>query len=83
MTQKEKMHSMDLYMPNDKEIMSEQLLCLDRLYDFNRTRPTEMAKREQLLREMFAAIGEGCYIEPPLQANWGGKALPHREFCLR
>lgn len=73
MTQKEKMHSMDLYMPNDKEIMDEQLLCLDRLYDFNRTRPTEIAKREEMLREMFAEIGEGCYIEPPLQANWGGK----------
>lgn len=22
---------------------------------------------------MFAEIGENCYIEPPLHANWGGK----------
>ena len=22
---------------------------------------------------MFAEIGEGCYIEPPLRANWAGK----------
>jgi len=22
---------------------------------------------------MFAEIGEGCYIEPPFHANWGGK----------
>ncbi|MGL5559578.1 MAG: sugar O-acetyltransferase [Paraclostridium dentum] len=22
---------------------------------------------------MFAEIGEDCYIEPPLRANWGGK----------
>lgn len=22
---------------------------------------------------MFAEIGERCYIEPPLHANWGGK----------
>ena len=22
---------------------------------------------------MFAEIGEGCYIEPPLHANWGGR----------
>ena len=22
---------------------------------------------------MFAELGENCYIEPPLQANWGGK----------
>lgn len=22
---------------------------------------------------MFTEMGENCYIEPPLQANWGGK----------
>jgi len=27
--------------------------------------------RTELLRKMFAEIGEGCYIEPPLHANWG------------
>lgn len=73
MTDKEKMHSGDLYLPGDEEIMTEQLRCLDRLYDFNNTRPTEMEKRTQLLKEMFGDIGEDCYIEPPLHANWGGK----------
>lgn len=37
------------------------------------TRPLEQEKREAMLKEMFAEIGEGCYIEPPLSANWGGK----------
>lgn len=27
------------------------------------------------LREMFAEIGENCYIEPPLHASWGGKQV--------
>jgi len=53
--------------------MAEQTLCLDKQYDFNQTRPTEFEKREQLLKEMFAEIGENCYIEPPLHSNWGGK----------
>ena len=73
MTQKEKMTSGDLYLPDGEEIMSEQLRCLDRQYDYNQTRPTELEKREALLKEMFAEIGENCYIEPPLHANWGGK----------
>ncbi len=73
MTQKEKMTSGDLYLPDGEEIMSEQLQCLDRQYDYNQTRPTEFEKREALLKEMFAEIGENCYIEPPLHANWGGK----------
>ena len=67
------MHSGELYLPGDAEIMAEQTLCLDKLYDYNATRPTEAKKRETLLREMFAEIGEGCYIEPPLHSNWGGK----------
>ena len=24
---------------------------------------------------MFAEIGEGCYIEPPFHANWGGRHI--------
>ncbi len=70
---KEKMHNGDLYYPNDESIASEQLKCLDRLYDFNMTRPAETDKRNSMLKEMFAEIGEGCYIEPPFHANFGGK----------
>ena len=40
---------------------------------FNHTRPTEQEKRQALMKEMFAEIGENCYIEPPFHANWGGK----------
>ena len=73
MTQKEKMFSGALYLPGDDEIMEEQLNCLDMLYDFNQTRPTELKKRDKMLKNMFAEIGENCYIEPPLHSNWGGK----------
>ena len=69
---KEKMHTGELYLPNDKEIMEDQTRRLDRLYDYNMTRPTEGAKREALLKEMLAEVGEGCYIEPPFHANLGG-----------
>ncbi len=77
---KEKLHSGELYLPNDDSIMEEQLQCLDKLYDFNQTRPTELQKREQLLKEMFAEIGEGCYIEPPFHSNWGGKHCHFGKF---
>lgn len=70
---KEKMHAGEIYLPGDSEIMTEQLKCLDKLYEFNATRPTEMEKRMKLLKEMFAEIGENCYIEPPFHSNFGGK----------
>ena len=72
MTDREKIHSGKIYYPSGDEIMNEQLGYVDKLYDFNATRPTELKKREVLLKEMFAEIGENCYIEPPFHANWGG-----------
>ena len=69
----DRMHTGELYLPGDDEIMREQTLCLEKLYDFNATRPLEGEKRTKLLKEMFAEIGDGCYIEPPLHSNWGGR----------
>ena len=69
----EKMQSGAVYDPSDEEIMQAQALCLEKLYEYNATRPLESEKREALLKEMFAEIGEGCYIEPPFHANWGGR----------
>ena len=73
MTEREKLHTGELYLPGDEEIMKEQTACMEKLYDYNATRPSEGEKRARLLKEMFASIGEGCYIEPPLHSNWGGK----------
>ena len=63
----------ELYYCNDEELLKYQAECLEKQYDYNATRPSESEKRKALLKEMFAEIGEGCYIEPPLRANWGGK----------
>ena len=68
---KERMKDGRLYFCTDEEIASEQLKCLDLLYDYNQTRPTEQPKRRELLKVLLAEVGENCYIEPPLHANWG------------
>jgi galactoside O-acetyltransferase len=77
----EKMHTGELYFPGDEEIIKEQQIYLNKLYDYNMTRPTEGQKRQELLKEMFAEIGEDCYIEPPLHANWGGRHI-HFGKCI-
>ncbi len=68
----DRLHTGELYLPNGEEILGEQLHCLEKLYDFNATRPLEQEKRQRLMKEMFAEVGEGCYIEPPFHANWAG-----------
>lgn len=76
----EKVHSGELYLPMDDSILAEQLQYLDRLYDFNQTRPLEQEKRAAMLKEMFAEIGEGCYIEPPFHSNMGGRHIHFGKF---
>lgn len=72
MTIYEKMHQTKLYNAGEADLLEEQTGYLDKLYDFNQTRPTEGEKRMKMLKEMFAEIGENCYIEPPFHANFGG-----------
>ena len=75
MTQYERMVAGLLYDPGDPEIMEEQRPWQDRLWEFNQLKPTDFEKKQQYMREVFAACGEDCYIELPLRANWGGHHL--------
>ncbi len=68
---KRKMHTREIYFSSERELVDEQTQCLEILYDFNQTRPSEGKKREEILARLFAEIGPDCYIEPPLRANWG------------
>lgn len=60
-----------LYYCTDAELMAQQAQCLEILYDFNQTRPSELDKRQEILKQLLAEVGENCYIEPPFHANWG------------
>lgn len=68
-----RMKSKQLYFCDDPLLISEQLKYLDKLFLFNHTLPSQQDRKQELLKEMFAEIGENCYIETPFHANWGGK----------
>ena len=74
------LHNGEIYFPSDDEIMEEQANCLEKLYDYNQTRPMEQGKRTEMLKEMFAEIGVGSYIEPPFHSNWGGRHCHFGKF---
>ena len=72
MTHRERMIKGLIYDPMDKEILEEQLPYLDKLWAFNRLKPTDTEQKERYIKEVFAECGENCYIELPFYANWGG-----------
>lgn len=73
MDNSERMQQGLVYDPNEPGLASDQEAALELLYDFNATRPSQSAERSELLQRMFGAIGDDCYIEPPLHANWAGR----------
>ena len=70
---KKRMMEGRIYPTGDEEIMAEQVVYMQNLWEYNQIQPKDMDKRFAKLQDMFAEIGEGSYIEPPLHANFGGK----------
>ncbi len=76
---KRRVHSKELYFES-REFLDEQKECLELLYDFNNTRPSEGEKRQELLKKMLGSMGKGCYIEPPFRSNWGGRNVHFGDY---
>ena len=73
MTERERMIAGKLYNPADAEIMQEQTGCAHFLKEYNALGQGDEARMKELMQQMFAEVGEGCYIQPPFYANWSGK----------
>ena len=73
MTEREKLHSGELYLPTDDAIMAEQAVYLDSLREYNEIPHIYPEKRMAKLREMLAEVGENTYMESPFYANFGGR----------
>ena len=72
MTQYERMINGLIYDPTDEEIIAEQIPFQDKLWEFNKLKPSDYEQKEKYMKEVFAECGDNCYIELPFRANWGG-----------
>jgi galactoside O-acetyltransferase len=49
----------------------ERLRGKELMYEFNHTRPSEVEKRDKLIREMFGTVGKHVWVEPPVYFSYG------------
>ena len=47
------------------------LQCIDLCFDYNNTRPSDMKRREELLRKLFGKLGKNPYVEPTIFCGFG------------
>ena len=72
MTQLERMAKGLIFDVCDPEVLELQHACQLKLREFNQLDPFDGKGKEAYMKEVFAECGEGCYIETPFRASWGG-----------
>ena len=75
---RERMESGKLYFPADEAVMAEQTACMERLWEYNHTRPSEGEKRARMLEELFAHVGKKRLYRTAPQGQLGRRAGPPR-----
>ncbi len=65
MTEQEKIDA-GLIWNDSPEILEEQRIAKEMLYDFNMSRPSENDLRNQIIKKMFNVCGENVWINQPL-----------------
>ena len=71
MTEKEKMLSGKPYKGFNEELVKERQYAKEVLYDFNLLRPSEIEKRNELIKKLVGTVGKEFYIEPPFRCDYG------------
>lgn len=72
MTEKEKMLREELYNPNyDEELIKERLRAKDICFEYNNLKPSEMKKREELIKKLDIKVKNQFLIEQPFICDYG------------
>ncbi len=72
MTEKEKMLLGEIYNANyDEELIKERTNTQDLCYEYNNLKPSELIKREELLRKLLGKTKDKFLIEQPFICDYG------------
>ncbi|WP_408638369.1 maltose acetyltransferase domain-containing protein [Paenibacillus aestuarii] len=74
-TQRENIKNGLLFTDMGEGLPEERLRGKELVYDFNQTRPSEVAKREELAKQLFGSLGINCWIEPPIHFAYGSNTF--------
>lgn len=71
MSVRDRMNTGKLYTDHCEGLPEERLAGKELTYDYNMTRPSEARRRQEILQNLFGALGKNGWIEPPLRVAYG------------
>ncbi|MFF5990951.1 sugar O-acetyltransferase [Prauserella flavalba] len=69
--QKDRMLRGEWYRDSDPQLVAERRRCQDLLDRFNATSSGESSRRRELLRELLGELGDGSWVMPRFQCDYG------------
>lgn len=70
-TEKEKMLAGELYVATDPELSAARARARKLVRAYNQSTEDELKQREGLLAQLLGSVGDGVWIEPPFQCDYG------------
>lgn len=80
MTEKEKMIAGKAYKAFGEELVNERQHAKEVVFEYNALRPTEIEKRNSMLRGLLGRTGKNFFIEPPFRCDYGYNILLGENF---
>jgi acetyltransferase-like isoleucine patch superfamily enzyme len=79
-SEKEKMIAGKPYKAFGKELYDERQYAKELVFQFNSLRPSEISKRDEIIKKLFARTGEKYFIEPPFRCDYGYNIIIGNNF---
>lgn len=80
MSVRRKMEVGELYTDHCEGLPEERRAGKELAYDYNMTRPSQEARRAELLEQLFGSVGENCWVEPPVHVAYGSHTHVGKNF---
>lgn len=55
----------------EKITEAQRINAKEKMFDYNKTRPSDMKTRTKILKEVLGSVGDGIYLEPPAHFAYG------------
>ncbi|UZH55371.1 sugar O-acetyltransferase [Salinimicrobium tongyeongense] len=70
-TEKEKMLAGEPYQAFDPVLVAERQAVKEHIFKFNNLPPSEVEKRNEILKQLLGSMGDNYYFEPPFRCDYG------------
>jgi maltose O-acetyltransferase len=79
-SEREKMLAGEGYLAMDAELGEMNAKAQEFLFQFNHSHPSQIAEREEIIKQLFGSVGKNCLIKQPFFCDYGSNIFVGDNF---